>query len=67
MSYMFRMTEFPILDLSSFDASNVINIENMFDGCYETEEVYARTVYDAEIFNDRSVTGLPSHLEFVVK
>ena len=64
MSYMFYNSSVTTLDLSSFDTSNVTNMNNMFNGCSATIG-YARTQADADRFNNSS--GKPSALVFVVK
>ena len=64
MDYMFDSSQATILDLSSFDTSNVTDMTNMFRNARATIG-YARTQADADRFNASS--NKPSGLVFVVK
>ena len=64
MSFMFNSSQATTLDLSSFDTSNVTNMEKMFYSSKATTG-YARTQADADKFNASS--SKPTDLNFVVK
>lgn len=53
------------IDLRTFDASNVLNMNGMF---YNTNALvgYARTSLELSRFNDSSITNIPSTLKFEV-
>ena len=53
------------LNLSSFDTSNVTNMDSVFYGCTSLTTGYARTQADADKFNNSS--NKPSGFTFVVK
>ena len=64
MQSMFANSKATILDLSSFDASQVDNMSGTFWNSSATTG-YARTQADADKFN--SSPGKPANLKFVVK
>ena len=47
------------LDLSNFNTSNVMNMENMFYGCFELKEIKG-----IERFNTNKVTNMRGMFEF---
>jgi len=61
---MFRQSDIPVLDLSSFDTSSFSIYSDMFNSCTATVG-YARTQADADKLN--SMEYKPSKLTFVVK
>ena len=66
MSRMFNSTKTSLLDLSSFDVSNVKDFKYMFSNA--TAKVgYAKDQLSADKFNDSSVTNIPTTLKFTVK
>lgn len=64
MQSMFRGSKATTLDLSSFDTSNVTDMNYMFSSTQVTIG-YARTQADADKFNSSS--NKPTGLTFVVK
>jgi len=65
MSSMFNRSQAMVLDLSSFDTSNVTAIHSMLDWCHATTG-YAKTQADADRLNNSS-SYKPSNLTFIVK
>ncbi len=65
MWMMFRNTSTTTLDLSSFDMQKVTNTDMMFLNTNKTTTLYARTQYDADVFNASS--NKPSTLNVVIK
>ena len=72
---MFFNSSATALDLSSFDTSNVTDMQDMFENCAATTG-YARTQVDANRFNNvagslsngnNPETEIPNTLTFVVK
>ena len=64
MDSMFSNSKAAVLDLSSFDTSNVTSINQTFKDC-SAKVGYAKTQQDADKLNNS--TGKPSGLTFVVK
>ena len=66
MTSMFKcVTDLLILDLSSFDMSNVTSKSNMLSDTNSVSVAYARSAADALDLNNG--TGKPSSYKFVVK
>ncbi len=65
-SNMFKDSLAKTIDLSNFDTSKIVNMNNMFSGVQATVG-YAKNESIASKFNDSSVTGIPETLTFKVK